>query len=78
MATVAAAPTPPRKREPFPARRPGDGNFFLLYVALIWLAVLAGFGPEMVRRLNSNAAPFPIAVHVHAVITVAWLGLLTS
>lgn len=78
MATVAAAPTPPRKREPFPARRPGDGNFFLLYVALIWLAVLAGFGPEMVRRLNSNVAPFPIAVHVHALITVAWLGLLTS
>lgn len=78
MATVAAAPTPPRKREPFPARRPGDGSFFLLYVALIWLAVLAGFGPEMVRRLNTNAAPFPIAVHVHAVITVAWLGLLTS
>jgi len=78
MATVAAAPTPPRKREPFPARHAADGNFFLLYVALIWLAVVAGFGPEMIRRLNSNAAPFPIAVHVHAMITVAWLGLLTS
>lgn len=78
MATVAAAPTPPRKRAPFPARRPADGNFFLLYVALIWLAVLAGFAPEMIRRLNSNAAPFPIAVHIHAVITLAWLVLLTS
>lgn len=78
MATVAAAPTPPRKRQPFPARRAADSNFFLLYVVLIWVAVLGGFGPEMIRRLNSNAAPFPIAVHVHAVITVAWLGLLTS
>jgi hypothetical protein len=78
MATVAVAPTPPHEQEPFPTRRVADGNFFLLYVALIWLAVLAGFGPEMIRRLNSNAAPFPIAVHVHAVITLAWLGLLTS
>src|SRR5436305_97098 len=78
MATVAVAPTPPREQEPFPVNRAADGNFFLLYVALIWLAVLAGFGPEMIRRLNSNSAPFPIAVHVHAIITVAWLGLLIS
>ena len=78
MATIAAAPTPPRKREPFPSRHATDGNFFLLYVALIWLAVLVGFGTEMIRRLTSNAEPFPIAVHVHAVVTLAWLGLLTS
>ena len=78
MATVAASPTQPRKRDPFLVRRAADNNFFLLYVALIWFAVLAGFAPEMFRRLNSSAAPFPIAVHVHAVITVAWLGLLTS
>lgn len=78
MATVATAPTPPRKRELFVVHRPADGNFFLIYVALIWLAVLAGFGPEMIRRLNSHAAPFPIAVHVHAVVTLCWLGLLTS
>jgi hypothetical protein len=78
MATIAAASRPPRKREPFPARCPTDYNFFLLYVVLIWLAVLAGFGLEIVRRLQTNAAPFPIAVHVHAVITVGWLALLTS
>jgi hypothetical protein len=78
MATIAAAPAPPNKRQPFPAHGAGDSNFFLLYVALIWLAVFAGFGSELVRRFNSNAPPFPIAVHVHAIITLAWLGLLTS
>ena len=78
MATVAAAPMPPRKREPFPARVGGDSGFFLLYVALIWLAVVAGFGSELVRRYNSNAPPFPIPVHVHAMITLTWLGLLSS
>lgn len=78
MATVAVAPGQPRKPDPFPAHRVTDGNFFLVYIGLIWLAVLAGFGPEMIRRVESNDAPFPIAVHVHALITVAWLGLLTS
>jgi hypothetical protein len=67
-----------RQRERFPARRPTDYNFFLIYVLLIWLAVLAGFGPEIVKHLRSNAAPYPVAVHVHAVITVGWLALLTS
>jgi hypothetical protein len=76
MATVAVAPPPKQKR--FPADRAADANFFLLYVALIWLAVIAGFGGEMIRRLNNNAPPFPIAVHVHALITLSWLGLLTG
>jgi hypothetical protein len=78
MATVAVAPGQPRKRDPFPVDWVADGNFFLVYIGLIWFAVLAGFGPEMIRRVNSNDAPFPIAVHIHALITVAWLGLLTS
>ena len=78
MATIAVAPVPPPKPDRFPVDRVADGNFFLLYVGLIWLAVFAGFGLEIARRINSNAAPFPIAVHVHAVITVAWLALLTS
>lgn len=76
--TIATPPTSPRRREPFPAHRPTDHNFFLTYVLLIWLAVFAGFVPDVVWHLRTHAAPFPIAVHVHAVITVAWLGLLTS
>ncbi len=78
MATIAATPPPPRKQQPFPPHRPGDRNFFLLYVLVIWLAVFAGFGPTIVRHMRSDAAPFPIAVHVHAIVTVAWLLLLTS
>jgi hypothetical protein len=76
--TIAVGPTPPRRRTPFPARRPTDYNFFLAYVVLIWLAVLAGFVPDVVRHLRSNAAPYPIAVHVHAAVTLGWLTLLTS
>lgn len=79
MATAVRVEGGPRRpREPFPARRPTDYNFFLIYVLLIWLAVLAGFGPDIVKHLRSNAAPYPVAVHVHAVVTLGWLALLTS
>lgn len=78
MATVVTFEATPRRREPFPRRHPADYNFFLTYVLLIWLAVFAGFGPDIVKHLRSNAAPYPIAVHVHAVVTVGWLALLTS
>lgn len=78
MATIAAAPTPPRNREPFPVRRPTDANFFLVYLILVWLGVLAGFGPEIVKHARGDEAAYPIAVHVHAAITVGWLALLSS
>ena len=78
MATAVTVEARPRIREPFAARRPSDYNFFLIYVLLIWFAVLGGFGPDIFNHLRSNAAPYPIAVHVHAVVTVGWLALLTS
>lgn len=77
-ASIAATATARRTREPFPARRPSDHDFFLVYVVLIWLAVLAGFVPEVIRHLRTNAAPYPISVHVHAIVSVAWLALLTG
>ena len=76
--TIAAAAPPPPGRQPFAAHRPTDGNFFALYVALIWLAVLAGFVPDVIRHVRTDSAPYPIAVHVHAVITLGWLALLTN
>lgn len=47
-------------------------------MVLIWLAVLAGFVPEIVRHVRTEDSPYPLAVHVHAVVTMAWLALLTS
>lgn len=79
MATMTtAAVTPLRAREPVPARHLRDHDFFLAYVVLIWFAVLAGFVPEIIQHLRKSAAPYPISVHVHAVVSVAWLALLTS
>jgi uncharacterized membrane protein YozB (DUF420 family) len=79
MATsITAEALRERPQRPFPVRQPSDYKFFLTYVVLIWLAVLAGFIPDMIRHVRSQLPPYPISVHVHAVITAAWLVLLTG
>jgi hypothetical protein len=50
-----------------------DRNFFLFMVALLWLGILMGFVPEMIQREPN----FPTMVHVHGVVFVSWLVLLT-
>jgi len=79
MATTSTtAEILPRARAPFPERHPSDHKFFFAYVVLIWLAVIAGFAPEVIQHFRTHAAPYPIAVHLHAALSVAWLSLLTS
>jgi hypothetical protein len=79
MATsITTAARLPRDRKPFPVRHPSDRNFFLTYVVLIWLAVIAGFVPDTIRHIRHDTIPYPIAVHVHAAISVGWLALLTG
>jgi hypothetical protein len=41
------------------------------------LGILAGFVPEIVRHVASNDPAFPIIIHVHGVVFVSWLLLLT-
>ena len=78
MATIIAGPGPsPEKRHPFAPRHAWDRNFFLAYVAIIWVGILAGFVPEIVRHVTSGAPAFPPIIHVHGVVFVSWLILLT-
>jgi uncharacterized membrane protein len=68
-----AQPTPP-----FAAQHPWDRNYFLGLVALIWLGILMGFVPQMVRHVTEHQQPYPLAVHIHAAAFVSWLALLTA
>jgi hypothetical protein len=78
LATVIATPEPaPRRPAQFPLRHAWDRNFFLVYVALIWLGILAGFVPEIVKHATSGAPPFPPILHVHGAAYFGWLTLLT-
>jgi hypothetical protein len=46
-------------------------------VLLIWLGIVMGFGPQIVKHVEKHAPPYPLIVHVHAVAFVGWLVLLT-
>ena len=62
----------------FPNSHASDRNFFLLYVALIWIGVCAGFAPEIVRHIETREPPYALIVHFHAPVFIAWLVLLTT
>jgi hypothetical protein len=55
-----------------------DRNFFLLYVALIWLGIGMGFGGDIVDHIQKHGAAYPLIVHFHAVVFVSWLVVLTA
>lgn len=68
----------PRPRSPFAAWHKWDRNFFLTYVVLLWFGILGGFVPEIVQHVARHKPPFPLIVHVHGVVFVGWLVLLTT
>jgi uncharacterized membrane protein YozB (DUF420 family) len=76
MSSETIAQTAPKR--PFAPYNKWDRDFFLLYVALIWLGIVMGFGGEMIQRAKAHAAPYPLIVHIHAVVFVSWLVLLTT
>jgi hypothetical protein len=76
MTTVDAFDSPPSKPR-FPAHHRWDRNFFLVYVVLIWLGIVAGFGGDIAHHVTTNAPPYPWIVHVHAAAFVAWVVLFT-
>jgi hypothetical protein len=70
--------------KPLPSRRafapthPADGALFLVYIALIWIGMVVGFGREIARHIESNAPPYPMILHVHSVVFVTWLVAFTA
>ena len=78
MASDALASGAPRRTAPFAPNHRWDRNFFLLYVALIWLGVVMGFGGDIQRHIAAGERPYPLIVHFHAVAFVGWLVVLTT
>ena len=63
--------TPPGRR--FAAHHPWDRNALALMLALIWLAILLGFGRNIARR----GFNFPLVVYFHVAAVVGWMILFT-
>src|SRR4051812_37592672 len=54
-----------------------DRYAFPSFVALIWGVVLLGFVPEVLEKYQKRELHFPLVTHLHAVVFVGWLLLLT-
>ena len=61
----------------FPARPGADRNAFLVFVCLVWVGVLSGFGTDSVSHVMAHGLDYPLIVHLHAVTFVSWLTLFT-
>lgn len=79
--TAVGSQRPSRKasgaRQGFAPFHPWDRNFFLAYVGLIWFVILMGFVPDVIHHVEEHRPPYPLIVHLHAVVMVGWLILLT-
>ena len=76
--TVEAVARAPEPAAPFAPQHRSDRNFFLLLVGLTWLGIVAGFGLDVIDHVRHSTYAYPLIVHVHALIFVGWLVLLTS
>ena len=61
----------------FPARVGSDRNAFLIFTALVWVAVLSGFGTDTFNHLSKFGLDYPLIVHFHALAFVGYLTLFT-
>jgi hypothetical protein len=71
--------TPPlAPRRAFAPTHPADGALFLIYITLIWIGMILGFGGEIARHIKNNDPPYPMILHVHSAVFVTWLVAYTA
>ena len=57
-----------------PART--DRNAYVVWMAIVWIAILGGFGLDLKRYLGETPPP-PSILHIHAAVYVVWLILVS-
>ena len=62
----------------FAPHRASDRFAMPLFVALIWLGIVMGFGREIAEKLQKGEFAYPLVVHIHAAAFVGWLVFLTT
>jgi hypothetical protein len=65
-------------RSAFAAHHRHDRSMIAAVAATIWLAMVSGFGLDLVRRANDGPLSFPLVIHLHALVYGAWLVLLAA
>jgi len=60
----------PAGRAFLPAR---DRRIYIVWIALIWLGMAAGFLPDLARYMGEKPAP-PLILHIHGMVYFLWLA----
>lgn len=60
----------------FASRHRHDRTMIAATVFAVWLAIVAGFAIDIVKRAHSNALSFSLIVHLHVIAYTGWLILL--
>jgi hypothetical protein len=55
-----------------------DRTMIAATVFAIWLAIILGFGIDIVKRAHGGALTFPLITHLHVVAYTGWLVLLAA
>jgi uncharacterized membrane protein len=76
--SVEAIARTPRPAAPFVPQHAGDRNFFLALLVLTWVGIIGGFGLDMADHIRNSTRAYPLIVHLHALLFVGWLVLLTT
>jgi len=66
--------TTPAGKAFLPAR---DRRIYVLWIALVWAGMIAGFLPDL-RRYAAETPPPPLLLHLHAIVYVLWLVCVTA
>ena len=53
-----------------------DRKIYVLWMAIVWAAIVGGFGLDFARYLHESPPP-PVLLNVHAAVYVAWLILVS-
>jgi hypothetical protein len=53
-----------------------DRGIYGFWIAVVWAAMLGGFGLDFARYMGETPPP-PFILHFHAAVYVFWLGLVT-
>jgi len=53
-----------------------DRKIYLVWIGVVWVAILAGFGMDFARYRGEAPSP-PFILNVHAAVYVFWLGVVT-
>ncbi len=60
------------------AQRPSDRNAVAVVVGMAWIGIVSGFGTDSYDHIKHSGLDYPLIVHIHAVVFVAWLVLFTA